>query len=58
MRAEKPTIHHWNCDLAEQLPVGVEEQPPISFLTTQPNIKEKLEPYVIHTGSQTFENLT
>ncbi|WP_146141971.1 hypothetical protein [Prolixibacter denitrificans] len=35
MRAEKPTIHHWDCDLAELLPVGVEEQPFPSFFTTQ-----------------------
>lgn len=35
MRAEKPTIHHWGCDLAELLPIGVEEQPFLSFLTTQ-----------------------
>jgi len=35
MRAEKPTIHHWNYDPAELLPVGVEEQPSLSFLTTQ-----------------------
>lgn len=35
MSVEKPTIHHWGCDLAELLPVGVEEQPFLSFLTTQ-----------------------
>jgi hypothetical protein len=35
MRAEKPTIYHWNYDLTGLLPVGVEEQPFLSFFTTQ-----------------------
>jgi len=35
MSVEKPTIQHWDCDLAELLPVGVEEQPFPSSFTTQ-----------------------